>query len=40
MDTKVIGEDSTDAYVRLDYKTTRLKTKVKTVKESENAMWN
>lgn len=40
MDKKVIGEGSTDAYVRLDYKTTRLSTKVITVKESEDANWN
>ena len=40
MDTAIFGEGSTDAYVKLDYKTTKLKTKKITVKETEDAHWN
>ena len=40
MDTAIFGEGSTDAFIKLDYKTTKLKTKKITVKETEDAHWN
>lgn len=40
MDTALIGKGSIDAYVRLDYKGTKLKTKVLEQEEGGKIDWN
>jgi len=40
MDKAIVGKPKTDAYVRLDYKTTRLKTKVMIIEEGGECSWN
>ena len=40
LDTHLTGEDSSDVYVRFDYKSTKLKTKVLTQKKGGEIHWN
>lgn len=40
MDKVLVGKPKTDAYVRLDYKTSRLKTKVMVIEEGGECAWN
>lgn len=40
MDKAIVGKAKSDAYVRLDYKTSRLKTKVMIIEEGGECHWN
>lgn len=40
MDKAIIGKAKTDAYIRMDYKTTRLKSKVVVCEEGGECTWN
>lgn len=40
LDKVLVGKNKTDAYVRLDYKTSRLKSKVMTIVEDGECSWN
>jgi len=40
MDKALVGKAKTDAYVRLDYRTSRLKTKVLVIEEGGECSWN
>ena len=39
MDTAILGKAKTDAYVRLDYKSTKLKTKTMKIEEGGECHW-
>lgn len=39
MDKAIIGKPKTDAYIRLDYKSTKLKTKVMKIEEGGECHW-
>lgn len=40
MDKAIIGKAKSDAYIRMDYKTTRLKSKVVVCEEGGECTWN
>jgi hypothetical protein len=40
MDTTVVGKNKTDCYVKLEYKTSKLKTKVLKIEEGGECSWN
>jgi hypothetical protein len=40
MDKNLLGKNSTDAYIKLEYKTTKLKTKVQVIEEGGECFWN
>jgi len=40
LDKKMIGKNSIDAYIRMDYKTSKLKTKILTQEEGGEVRWN
>ena len=40
MDVNLMGKNSTDAYVKMEYKTSKLKTKVRTIIEDGEIFWN
>jgi len=39
MDTAILGKAKSDAYIRLDYKSTKLKTKVEKIYEDGECHW-
>jgi hypothetical protein len=39
-DTKVLKNNKSDCYLRMDYKTTRLKTKMQVIEEGGECFWN
>lgn len=40
MDKTLVGKDKTDCYVKLEYKTSKLKTKVLKIEEGGEISWN
>jgi hypothetical protein len=40
MDTAILGKAKSDAYIKLEYKTTKLKTKVQVIEEGGECFWN